>query len=347
MVENLGIIRPGGKAAVGCFMQPVTESLIIEDPDRYPGYRLALWHNPVEDFYPQRGLGDRFRIVLVEEGSGVLRVGGWRGAVTAPAVLCVNELEPLEAAERRGLRGQSMYFHPSAVNAAFTFNNIREGRNGLSVTEIQDRVWFFPFLSRNPGRFRPISVGPATARRMADLMTAVGGILRARDDPGWPCRSRSFFIELLILIARAFENPDLRDSDSLAEPAAVTEAVIMYLHANYHRKITLAGLSRHFHTNRTTLADQFHKATGQSVIGYLRRLRMDVAASILRDTELNLGEVMRRIGFRDNTHFGRTFRRYNGCTPSQYRRKSCGMPRRQTHSQTPEDDGGGDGSRTS
>jgi len=131
----------------------------------------------------------------------------------------------------------------------------------------------------------------------------------------------------VLLVSRAFHDPDLADRDSLAEPAQWVDSVIHYLHANYHRKITLTELSRRFNTNRTTLASQFQQATGQSVIAYLRGLRMNVAASILRDTKLSLEEIMQHVGFSDSTHFGRTFRRYSGFTPSQYRRENCWMLR--------------------
>jgi len=35
--------------------------------------------------------------------------------------------------------------------------------------------------------------------------------------------------------------------------------VILYLHTHYQEKITLAGLTRQFHTNRTTLTRQFRR----------------------------------------------------------------------------------------
>jgi AraC-like DNA-binding protein len=303
------------------------ELLLTEDAGHYPGYRMPLWHNPAEDFYTDRGLGSRFRLVLIEEGAGVIRIGAWRGAFVAPVIFCLNETEQPKGGERHGLRAQALYFHPSVVNTVFDFQNIRGRGDGLAVTELQDRGWFSPFTHRVPGRFRPIVLGPSSARRAAEMMGTVGAVLRAQDDPEWPCRSRSYFIELLMLVSRAFHDPDLADRDSLAEPAQWVDSVIHYLHANYHRKITLTELSRRFNTNRTTLASQFQQATGQSVIAYLRGLRMNVAASILRDTKLSLEEIMQHVGFSDSTHFGRTFRRYSGFTPSQYRRENCWMLR--------------------
>jgi AraC-like DNA-binding protein len=317
---------------VGFLMTDLSDLLLTEDLNRYPGYQMPLWHNPLEDCSSHRGLGRRFRMVLIERGSGVLRVGPWRGAFIAPVVFCLGETEQPEVSERRGLRAQSVYFHPSVVNQIFDFIIIRKGGEGLSVSESQDLKIFAPFIHRSPGVFRPVILGPSSARRISELMTAIGGILRARSDAVWPCRSRSYFLELLLVVERAFNDPSLKDMDSLGEPAQGADSVIMYLHANYHQKITLADLARRFHTNRTTLAKQFCQLTGHSVLSYLTQLRMNVAASILRDTELDIGEIMQRVGFRDNTHFGRTFRRYNGCTPSEYRRTNCWMLRKESQS---------------
>lgn len=321
---------------VGLLMTNPVDLLITQDPARYPGYQMPLWHNPTEDFSADRGWGTRFRMILVEAGAGVLRVGAWRGPFVAPVVFCLDETERPELTERRALRAQAAYFHPSVVNGKFDFLNIRKGGEGLVLSEAQDLDSFVPFLRRTPGVFRPIVLGPASARRISELLTAIGDNLRARRDAGWPCRSRSYFLELLLVVERAFANPVLKDLDSLEEPSRDADSIIMYLHANYHQKITLADLARRFHTNRTTLSEKFCRATGQSVVAYLSRLRMNVAASILRDTELDIGEIMRRVGFRDSTHFGRTFRRYAGCTPSQYRRKNCWMLRKDAAVDEPE-----------
>jgi AraC-like DNA-binding protein len=308
-------------------MEKPTDLLVTEDPTRYPGYRMPLWHNSDEDFSPERGFGIRFRMILVEDGSGVLEVNGWRGPFVAPVLLCVNETERPGLTEGRALRAQALYFHPGVVNDAFNFDVIRGPNEELTLTEQQDLGWFFPFIHRAPGVFTPLALGPASARRTAELMTTIGGRLAARSDADWPCRSRSYFLELLMVAERVFSHTAVREEASLSESERGADSIVLYLHTHYHRKITLADLTRTFHTNRTTLARRFHQATGLTVVSYLTRLRMNVAASILRDTELDVGEIMRRVGFRDSTHFGRTFRRYIGCTPSEYRHKYCWMLR--------------------
>jgi transcriptional regulator GlxA family with amidase domain len=51
------------------------------------------------------------------------------------------------------------------------------------------------------------------------------------------------------------------------------------------------------------------------------RLRLRMASVLLGETTLPVSEIMRRVGFGDATHFGRTFRKYTGYPPSEYRQR--------------------------
>lgn len=64
----------------------------------------------------------------------------------------------------------------------------------------------------------------------------------------------------------------------------------------------------------------FRQRHGCSVGEHLRRLRVDEAARLLRETRLPLPLVAQRVGFADQSHLTRTFRRLTGTTPARYRR---------------------------
>jgi AraC-like DNA-binding protein len=301
--------------------------LVTADHGVYPGYRMPLWHNPREDFQPDRGAGERFRLILVEDGSGILRLGGWRGTFLAPVLFCLNEVDRPVLEQNHGLRAQALYFHPSVINNAFQFDTVRRDGTDLPQTDSQDLYWIQPFIQRQPGAFHPAGLGPLTAKRVGGLIRAITRELAAPDNAGWPCRCRSYFLELLFVAERAYAGAKEGEAESLEAVPDDMDAVILFLHANYHRKITLGELARTFHTNRTTLTAQFNRATGLPVMAYLTRLRMNVASLILRDTKLEIRQVMHRVGFRDGTHFGRTFRRCVGCSPSEYRNRNNWMIR--------------------
>jgi len=291
----------------------------------HPNYKMLLWHNPHERFLPESRLEPRFRLVLIESGTGILRFGDHRETFIAPALFCLNELEIPELEQHLGFQGQALYFHPNVINGVFTFENVRSNTPNFSVTDTQDRYWLYPFLQRKPEYNGQLRIGPVTCQRISNLFQAVSRELAQQRDRNWPCRSRSFFLELLFLVESVFSAPQIIEENILSNSPCDMDAVILYLHTHYQEKITIECLAQIFYTNRTTLTEQFREVTGLPVMTYLNRLRLQVAALMLRDTELAVSEVLARVGFNDNTHFGRMFRKYTGHSPREYRRRFCWM----------------------
>jgi AraC family L-rhamnose operon regulatory protein RhaS len=111
--------------------------------------------------------------------------------------------------------------------------------------------------------------------------------------------------------------PDLEMA--LSTDSDILEDVLLYIHTNYAEKITLNRLVDIFHMNRTTLNELFKKELKEPVISYLIRFRIEISSLMLRDTGIPIQEIAFRIGFDDSGHFGRTFKKLKGCSPTKYR----------------------------
>ena len=296
---------------------------LVTSNKKNPDHRMPLWYNPQETFSPDLGVGTRFRLILVEGGTGILRLADRREVFTAPAVFCLNETDRPELEQSLGLRAQALYFHPNVVNSALTFENVRGSGENFSLTEHQDRYWLQPFVRRDAGAGGHLRLGPISARRISSLLKVAGQTLTLQNDWNWSCRSRSYLLELLFLLERVSSAPQIAEKDLLSEFSGDADPIILYLHTHYQEKVTLAELARIFHTNRTTLTVRFRQSTGVSVITYLIQLRVHLAALMLRDTSLSVAEIGERVGFNDNSHFTRTFREYMECSPTEYRQRYC------------------------
>jgi len=97
------------------------------------------------------------------------------------------------------------------------------------------------------------------------------------------------------------------------------DRVFLYFHTHYQERLTVADIAALFATNRTTLNSQVQKYSGMSVMAYLNDLRLEVAASLLRNTTLPVAEISGRVGIDDLSYFSRSFRRKTGRSPSVYR----------------------------
>ncbi len=291
----------------------------------FPGYVLRLSTAEAERFDPRDALGERLRLVLVE-GSGGLLVRGERALpFHAPAVFCLDEREAASF-QGEGQRFRLLYFHPSILHPELRFETVRPpGMSALPAGVTQDLYWIEPFLRReapSAGVFQP---GPLAWDRIRSLFARVDEERRACRGEGWPCRTRSYLITLLIFL----RGLDQAGIDPLVVPAADErmKELLAYLQTHFDRHLTVGGLARRFATNRTSLQARFAAATGRSLMEYVTALRIEVAQALLRDTLVPVNEVGERIGYADAAAFSRAFKKQVGAAPSEYRERTSWMLR--------------------
>ncbi len=289
----------------------------------YKGYRMPLWFQSQEKFNEKTG--DRLRLIVLKEGTGMVDFGGRSNIIVAPALICLNELDEPLLKKSENIEAVALYFHPELINSMFSFEMIRKPPPDIPSSVNQDLIWLQPFINQDEHYNRFLPIGPVTLNRIMQLIEQINKQLSDQPDTSWPCRTRTIFLELLFLIYWVFEKKDAPDNISIPGFANYNsnniEEIIFYLHTNYRRKITISELTKEFHINRTSLTKKFTEETNTSIMPYLLGIRVQVASLILRDTNLPITEVMERVGFNDITHFGRVFRKYTGISPSEYRQK--------------------------
>jgi AraC-like DNA-binding protein len=89
------------------------------------------------------------------------------------------------------------------------------------------------------------------------------------------------------------------------------------------RPMTIDGLVRQLPVTRRSLERRFHGALGHGIHDEIVHCRLDRTKRLLTATNLSLKEVASAAGFPDSDSLGRTFRRIEGITPSEYRRRNC------------------------
>ncbi|SMD08653.1 transcriptional regulator, AraC family with amidase-like domain [Desulfocicer vacuolatum DSM 3385] len=66
---------------------------------------------------------------------------------------------------------------------------------------------------------------------------------------------------------------------------------------------------------------RFKKATGDSPLTYLQRVRIEAAKRKLETTMENITEITWQVGYEDSNSFRRLFRKYTGLSPREYRER--------------------------
>lgn len=297
--------------------------LVTTGKEYYRDYELFLYLSKDDPFNAQAGLNERFKIVFVDEGTGIISINGRRNLFIAPAVFCFNETDHYILENENGIKTQTIWFHPNIINKAFDFDTVRKGASYLSRNELQDYYWLEVF-AHGPDNFHgQLTVGPGTFRRVKDLFDSIGKELELQHDDYWPCRSRTYLMELLFLLKNLSTLPESAENIDLSKTPGDMCEILLYLYSNYMKKITIEDLTDRFHINRTTLNKLFNQVTNMPVMNYLIRLRMHLASQMLRETTLPVSEIISRVGFNDQAHFGRVFKKHFGYPPTEYREKHC------------------------
>ncbi|UUO05518.1 AraC family transcriptional regulator [Blastopirellula sp. J2-11] len=151
-------------------------------------------------------------------------------------------------------------------------------------------------------------------------------ITRADCDVGWfvshkaPIRSRSGEVIALASISRDLE---IRADDG-QELGAVKEALDT-LHRDYSKPLRIGDLAEKTSMSASQFERRISKITGLSPRQLLTKLRIDAAATKLRETDLSVGQIAIDTGFYDQAALTRKFREVTGLTPARYRQATTSL----------------------
>lgn len=262
---------------------------------------------------------DRFRIILLKKGSFLSEINGKNIHILSPGVICLNEKDSLKFPCNSKSECQTFFFNPRFLNKNLNFQNIREKGMGVESEVLENRMLIRTFTeSEEKGFYRHLS--PENFNRICELMENSRNQLENQETGWWPCKTRSFLMELLFLLAQIFETTG--KSEEIVRPVSQDfKPILDYINREYSSKITLATLCAEFGTNRTSLNKKFKEETGLSAIAYLINLRLRIAFAMLQDTDLPVSEISERTGFADSTHFERLFKKQYSLLPVDVRKK--------------------------
>ena len=262
-----------------------------------------------------------YKVVFIESGTIHIELNGCEYILTGANALCLNEKDSLTVYESSEDSITILYFMPSVINNKFNFDTFRS-IDLLSISEQQDLQYLSQFQYNCTVSSKILPLHAINADAIKKKFQLLNELLLLQNTPHWPCLSRSYLFEILFSFIRPEKEskndgflPNLIDSNFSKR----TIEVIYYLQTHYSKKITIEKLAQEFHTNRTTLLDDFKKSTGQSINRYLTQFRINMAATLLRDTKLPINDICERIGFYDISYFCKTFKKEINFTPSEYR----------------------------
>ena len=104
------------------------------------------------------------------------------------------------------------------------------------------------------------------------------------------------------------------------EDAPIKKAQV-FIEDNFRNKITVDALAEMFSLSRRNRERRFKRATANTIVEYIQRVKIEAAKMSLESSPENVNELMYKVGYTDTKAFRTTFKKITGISPIQYRTK--------------------------
>ena len=125
----------------------------------------------------------------------------------------------------------------------------------------------------------------------------------------WLSSSLRYLMEQMFSLAEASHSDAMRRA-------------IGYMKRNYAQRLSLEETARQVGYSPSYFSRIFREDTGMAFSEYLTRLRVDKGKSLLASTRLSVTEIGAMLGFSDQSHFSRSFKKLTGVSPDRYRKNT-------------------------
>lgn len=265
---------------------------------------------------------EMYKLLIVDEGSMTIRCGQSKKTVVAPSIVLLSD-EEVSFADEKDVELTVVYFKGTEVRDEFTRERVKSGEfeNEVGRVIFQDYLLIQEFDFVKDIKDKVKALKPSAYIKISKLVANIGNELNNQVDGFWPCRSRSYLMELLYYIRFLHSDNDTVDVKEKTSSDMVSD-IIEYLSEHISERVTVEDIVKEYSINRNILNQIFIKEVSMTCMNYFEKMRMSLAQTMLAETELQIAEIADRVGYPDPNYFAKVFKKYTGVTPSKYRESS-------------------------
>ena len=249
-----------------------------------------------------------FELNYVENGDGVLRIVGDSAETIGNRELVLITSPDLEHVWEQD-KCKSEDIREITVQFFFDFN---------SSYSLFNRTPLLPIKRMFEKARKGVAFTPETIEKVYPLLNS----LSSTKDKFYSVIN---FLTLLYELSLADDTRELASS-SFAKVDVDSESrrilkVKEYINKHYTEEIRLADMADLVGMSTTSFSRFFKLRSGKTLSDYVVEMRLGVAARQLVDTTNSVSEICYGCGFNTLSNFNRLFRKYKGCSPTEFREK--------------------------
>lgn len=153
------------------------------------------------------------------------------------------------------------------------------------------------------------------------ILTSIQTIYNIRNDAVSELKIQRSFFDIWIALCEnviSIRQKQISQNHHLS----VLKEMISFINQNYTKKLSLSDIALSGKVGKTGCCNIFKKYVNQTPNEYLTELRLRKAIELLKSTDMTVLEISYEVGFSGASYFSETFRKFFGCTPSEYKKES-------------------------
>jgi len=149
--------------------------------------------------------------------------------------------------------------------------------------------------------------------KVMDLMLCYMGQIEENNDSAGLCQ---WFNGVLGDVIKGITYESRKHSKS-----RIVAASVEFIEKNYQLDLSVEDIAGAVHVSMYHLSRLFKQVKGMTLMEYLAYVRVKAARELLESTGLGIGHIAAEVGYPDPSYFCKVFKKIQGLTPSEYRRR--------------------------
>lgn len=104
-------------------------------------------------------------------------------------------------------------------------------------------------------------------------------------------------------------------------PSKFIANITNYVHHHLSEPISTEEMAKALFMNRSWMAVKFKQETNMTLTDFILKEKTEEAKRLLRYTDKPITSISAYLGFSSQSHFSRTFKKYTGSSPNEYRKR--------------------------
>ena len=126
-------------------------------------------------------------------------------------------------------------------------------------------------------------------------------------------------LQLLLFLSRNYIDNEKTLTSKISSSDENIKLAIGYIKSHYNQKLTLEEIANEAGLSKYYFLREFKSVTKMTPFNYINSVRCEYAKKLLLKKVYTIHETAVKCGFENDSYFSKTFRKYTGCLPSEFK----------------------------